>query len=151
MKPTFENKIWTPDQELRALTLKEPFASLMLHGKIETRKRPTKVRGWVMICAGLSEYSQSQLFDISGPDQLFRINESMFHAPQVEGQATTIAHLSDCRPMTPEDEDACFVKYREGLYCWIFTEVKAISPLPWSGKQGWSFVSQEFKDKIRII
>jgi hypothetical protein len=47
------------NQEIRALTWKEPYASLMLHGKIETRTWYTKYRGLVLICAGLKHYNEN--------------------------------------------------------------------------------------------
>lgn len=148
-------KIWTPDQETRALSWKEPFASLMLHGKIETRNRPTKVRGWVLICSALKGYNLEEFAQISG-EQIMRtvsITEPISNIYPIKtfGKAIALGYLSDCRPMTKEDEDACFVRYREGLWCWIFTDVTPITPVKWKGKQGWSILTPEQKQLIKPI
>jgi len=150
----FENKIWTPDQELRALSLYNPYAGLMLHNKIETRPRPTNVRGWVLIASCKLWYAQEAALKISGQHQFDRITQIIADSKSnefIDGSAIAIGNLVDCRPMETWDEDACFVQHRPGLYCWVFTDVRPMIPFKWSGKQGWAFVPQEVKDKIRII
>jgi hypothetical protein len=60
-KPTDANNVLAAgsfpiDQKLMALSWKQPYAELMLHGKIETRTWQTKYRGWVMVCASKQPY-----------------------------------------------------------------------------------------------
>lgn len=146
-----------PNQhELKALTWKQPFAQLMLHGKIETRSRRTHVRGWVLICAGQSAYDYKKTLEIMGVEQYNRLKQTLSAIDAAEittnhGFAIAIGKLVDCRPMTPEDADACFVAYRTGLWCHIYEDVQAIEPIPWKGAQGWRTVPDDVKSKIKIL
>lgn len=150
MKELFEN------ETIRALGWYQPFASLMFHGKIETRTYPTKVRGKVLIYACQGKYKLIMLLAIVGATILKKICEVLGFASSdsftklPRGCAIGIANLTDCRPMTPSDEDKCFVKYRQELWCWIFEDVQEIEPFPFKGKQGWSVLSDDMKSKIKI-
>ena len=141
---------------IRALWWNQPYASLMLHGKIETRTYPTKVRGKVLICACKKSYIDNEVLSISGQRQMVRLTQ-LFNIKglcSLEpynynflpcGQVIAIGDLVDCRPMTKADEDKCFVQYREPwyeyvwnnklnvelpiekqLYCWVFENIKPI-------------------------
>jgi hypothetical protein len=156
------------NENVRALSWNQPYASLMLHGKIETRTYPTNVRGKVMICAAQKEYPYSTVMQISKShqyDKMCAILESSFDTLPL-GYPIAIGDIVDCRPMTKEDEDKCFVAYREPwehispktgkkttkrLYCWVFENVREIEPLFWKGKQGWAVLDEETKAKIKII
>ncbi len=151
MKELFKN------ETIRSLSWYQPYASLMLHGKIETRRYPTNVRGKVLICACKKPYSITQIAEISGHEQYIRIVESklsghVFHRENL-GCAIAIGDLVDCRPMTKEDADKCFVGYNEDkkLWCWIFENVRKIEPFQIRGKQGWGILDEETKSKIKII
>ncbi len=142
---------------IRALWWYQPFASLMLppYNKIETRTYPTKVRGKVLICVCKKNLTISELGEITGNEQYRKIVSSglyghAFHREHL-GKAIAIDDLVDCRPMTKEDEDKCFVEYRQDRYCWIFDNVKPIEPFPIKGKQGWTILDEETKDKIKIL
>lgn len=134
---------------MKALTWKEPFATLMLHGKIETRTWNTNYRGMVLICAGKTPYSDVQLLSISGPIQLSRIQP--FIHKEKPGFAIGVGKLIDCRPMLPTDQDKCFVKYDPLLFCHIYDNVRAIEPFPWKGTQGWSDVPQTIIRGIKYL
>lgn len=138
--------------EVRALSWKQPFASLMLHGKIETRTWNTKYRGLVLICASKAPYSESQLMDLSDW-QCVRITKALkgtdYYKSYPLGKAIAIGRLVDCRPMKKEDEEKCYVKYRSDLYCHIYEDVKAIAPFEWKGSQGWKKLEQETINKIK--
>ncbi len=150
---------------MKALSWKQPFASLMLHGKIETRTWETKYRGLVLICASKTAYSEAQILSISGEVQTQRSFLTIIDAERKQylGHAIAVGNLVDCRPMRLCDEDKCFVEYREPwienqangkppkdkmLWCHIYEDVKAIKPFPWTGVQGWKEVSQEIIDSI---
>lgn len=125
-------------KEIKALTWKEPFATLMLHDKIETRSWHTNYRGWVLICAGKKSYSREELFNICGEAQYNRIcNMVLPTNPDFYGNAIAVGKLVACRLMTPEDEALCFVKYRLGLYCHIYENVRRIEMFPFKGSQKW--------------
>lgn len=139
-------------QKLMALTWKQPFAELMLHGKIETRTRPTKYRGWVLICAGKQAYSTAQVREISGAYQMIRMESVLAeYNPRYEGNAIAIGWLADCRPMELKDEDKCFVQYSPLRWCHVYQNVTLIKPLPWKGKQGWCRVPEEIVKQIIVL
>jgi len=160
------------NEVIRGLWLKQPFASLMLHGKIETRTYPTKVRGNVLICATKEPYDFEKVISISGYQTHDKIKEVFGHTKHTmlsqlflpNGCPIAIGNLIDCRPMTKQDEDKCFVRFREPwveltqtktlhkrLYCWIFADVQKVEPFEIKGKQGWAILDEETKAKIKII
>jgi hypothetical protein len=139
-------------KDLKALTWKQPYAELMLHGKVETRTWKTSYRGWVLICAAQKPYDTNQIKSISGLSQLIRIiNKLQYMESDYDGKAIAIAKLTDCRLMTPQDEDKCFVNYYEGLYCHIYSNVMPIKPIPFKGKLGFSNVSADIFKKIKLM
>lgn len=146
------NTIWTPDQPIRALSWKQPYGELMLHGKQETRSWPTKYRGWVLLCASKQPYYTDQLERISGITQILRMGDVLDPEPlNIEGYAFAIGRLVDCQPMRQEDEDICFVRFQEGLWRHIYEDVQRIAIFPWKGSQGWREVPQDIKSIIKII
>lgn len=149
--------------KVRALSWKQPFASLMLHGKIETRLWNTKYRGLVLICASAKGYTNKQILDISGTR-----NYGIMHKTYIDdvcwgdwkdfwrdehllGTAIAIGELIDSRPMRPEDAEACFVEYKPDLFCHVYANVKDIKPIPWKGKQGWSTLTKDIINQIEIL
>lgn len=143
---------FTIKNEIRALSWRQPYADLMSAGKIETRNWRTSYRGWVLICSSKLSYKIDQIENISGREGLIRIAELMQETgrfPMKTGSAIAIGYLSDCRKMTPEDEDICFVNYHPGLYCHVYKDVQMLpQPLPWIGKLGWGKVPDEVKQQI---
>lgn len=150
----------------RMLSWKEPYASLMIKGKIETRTWDTKYRGWVLMCASQKSYDFEQTMAIAGDVQMSRI--SRIDLVPNNGHAFAIGRLIDSRHMMPSDENACFVKYkepwtedREGkngkartvskrLWCHVYANVHAIEPFDIKGAQGWSVLTDEIIEKIQI-
>lgn len=144
-------------KSIRALSWREPFASLMLppFNKIETRTWPTKYRGPVLICASQKAYPWNVVRDICGPDQFDRLLSSKMQKELVltgtDGHAIALGILVDCRPMQPADEDKCFVKYYSDLWCHIYENVRPIKPFPWKGSQGWKVLNEEQTKKIELV
>jgi hypothetical protein len=139
-----------------ALSWKQPYAQLMLHGKIETRTWKTNYRGLVLICSSIKGYNSFQIEDISGnmnkiilailrPDQ-----DCAIPSPYPFGEAIAIGRLIDCRPMVRVDEFKTFVLYRPSLYCHIYEDVTAIKPIPFKGSQKWQKVSQDIINQIKF-
>lgn len=144
--------VFTLNQKLMALSWKQPYAELMLHGKIETRTWPTNYRGWVLICASKKGYYTNQLRNISGGHQIMRMGQFLQNNnPGYEGLAIAIGRLVDCRPMHPADEDKCFVKYWSDLFCHVYDNVRPIKPFAWRGTQGWKEVNPEIKNQIQFL
>lgn len=99
---------------MKAISLREPWASIVMKGKktIETRVWKTDYRGKLLICASATPKSE------------------------VSGNAIAIADLVDCRPMTKTDEiQACCSVY-EGAYSWVLQDIKSIKPFKVKGKLG---------------
>lgn len=160
-----------PNTELRALSWKQPFASLMLHGKIETRVWDTKYRGWVLICASKSPYNYDQTRHISGYEQYLRIYETLKLGGAkglwpTFGKAIAIGRLVNSWPMKYQHSDLCFVEYHEPwlhtsaktgkkickrLWCHVYEDVQPIEPMTWHGSQGWTGCSDYLKQQINII
>ena len=143
------------NEEIRALSWKNPYASLMLHGKIETRTWNTNYRGLVLICSSQKSYTGAKIFEISG-SELVKLICSVIASDnsrimELNGYAIAIGKLVDCRFMQPEDEEKCFVKYSEGLYCHIYEDMKLIKPFRWKGSQGWRTLTDEQKQLINIL
>lgn len=150
-----ESHIWNPSAHIRALTWIQPFASLMLHGKIETRTWATNYRGWVLICAGKHPYSISDLWDISGRETSIRIGEKLntVGIGFTLGNAIAIGRIIDCFPMRPEHEQATFVKYDKNVrrFCHVYADVQEIEPFQWTGSQGWKILNDEQKSLIKVL
>lgn len=141
-------------EPIHYLTWHQPFASLMLHGKKETRRKPTNVRGTVLILASDSPYPKSELIKLCGSRLLKIINETTEREPtkNITGKAIAIGRLTGCRPMQKKDASACFVKYVYDKFVWHFEEVKRIEPFEMKGKQGWGILrDQDILNQIKII
>lgn len=162
-----------PNQEIRALSWKEPFGSLMLppFNKIETRTWETKYRGLVLICLSKSAYTMDVVnHNISGREQSARISNAYGYNMKFPnlGKAIAIGTLVNCRKMLPTDEDATFVSYKEGweeekvnkkgkrfvkknLYCHVYENVLPIKPFDWVGRQRWAKVPKDYLSLIQIL
>lgn len=155
------------NEKILALSWKQPYGSLMLPpiNKIETRTWETKYRGLVLICTSKEPYDIHTIEEISGNVQSFKLfsqlsdnKQLMFPSPYKKleysyplGKAIGIGRLIDCREMGERDENKTFVKYREGLWCHVYEDVKPIKPFDWKGSQGFREVTSEEKKLIEII
>src|ERR1035437_5544826 len=140
------------NQEIKALSWKEPFATMMLYGKIETRTWHTNYRGLVLICASKVAYSLNAELNICGGEQHRRLLDVLcehhLNLTDTYGMAIGIGYLFCCRPMAEFDEDKTFVQYNPDLFCHIYRDVKAIKPFAWKGKMGWKTLTEEQKALI---
>lgn len=138
--------------EIKALSWKEPYGTLMLHGKIETRTWGTNYRGLVLICCSKMSYTIKKIGEISQGKQFERIFRTLPRGVKFgNGMAIAIGNLVDCRPMTQEDEYKCFVKYHPDLFCHVYENVTPIKPIPIKGKQGWFKVPEEIIKQIEVL
>lgn len=99
---------------MKALSLKQPYASLIVEGlkTIETRTWATKYRGQILLLASAS------------------IKRGRW------GHAVAVADLVDCREMTKKDEKAACCKIYPNAKAWILSNIRPIKPFPAKGKLG---------------
>ena len=126
---------------MKVLSIKEPWASLIMNGtkKIETRSWKTKYRGEIYIHASLSKAK------ITKPEVYELIKDMNFKC----GYIICKCNLVDCIYMTDEyvndmktnhyEEYICG-HYEVGRYAWIVEGVKVIEPIKAKGKLGlWNY------------
>jgi hypothetical protein len=163
----FESNLTLWLKDLRCLAWKQPFGTLMRYGKVETRNRPTLVRGQVLIYTSKKGYDDWEFKAIAGTRQYMRARSAFIGdtTRYQHGYAIAVGTLLNSYPMLKKHEDETFVEFQgEGrLHCWKFTDVKKIEPFKfdiWSpekkkrisaGSQGWGFVPEELKSKIKFI
>lgn len=129
----------------------------MLNGKEnETRNRITSVRGIVLICAGLSYYKTDQLVKMCGDIQyerlLYYIGGDVFKLyRENRGKAIGVGRLVNSYKMRRADADGAFVRCDNDLYVHKYIEVRPIKPFPYTGKQGWSILTDEQKKLIELL
>lgn len=146
-----------PLEPIRYLGWKQPFASLMLHDKVETRVWDTKYRGWVLITASKNGYKHNELLNISGTYQLLRISQTISPPHLLYGQAIAIGRLVLSEQMghypgqQETIEDKCFVKYNPDLWMHTYEDVQPIVPFEMKGAQGWIKLNEDMIDKINIL
>jgi hypothetical protein len=99
---------------VRALSIKEPWASLIWEGKksVETRTWKTSYRGVVLLCASKSPNGG------------------------LAGNAFAVATLVDVKPMVKEHEVLACCEVYPGAYSWFFKDVRVIAPFPVKGSLG---------------
>lgn|ERR1700723_1392561 len=144
--------------EVRLITLNEPFASLMaFHGKQETRNRDTKVRGLVCIHSAQKWYPDHVTFNISGVEQYGRIALAMGGIEVYTGHIIAIGRLVGTKKMGDHTSDItnmenlCYVEYNPKLWIWEFEDITSIEPILFKGKQGWTILSQDQKELINPL
>ena len=138
---------------MMAIKLKQPYAALMLHGKIETRTWDTSIRGKVMLCSSLVPYNIKEMLDYCDEAMLELITNlvSRDKNAKILGCAYAVGELVHTRKMVKSDEARCFVSFNPRLYCHIYENVRPIQPFLYvpAGLQKWKKVTdQETLGKI---
>lgn len=122
---------------MKALTISEPYASLIREGckRIETRSWATRYRGEILIHAGAripKEYRNHALMDM--------VQETR------QGKIIAKARLVDCIKMTPEfiagisDVEKKCGFYSPGRVAWILEDVEPIEDIRAKGSLGlWEY------------
>jgi hypothetical protein len=108
---------------LKAISLSQPYASLVASGKktIETRTWATKYRGPILICAS----QNVERWDDNTNDWM------------PCGVALATATIVNCRPMTIADEAAACCKIYPKAVAWELVDTKPLEkPFPVKGKLG---------------
>lgn len=146
------------DDIIFTLGLYQPFASLMLHGKIETRmwKYNFWTRGKCLIYSTAKQYSNSELFNLCGEKIFGSIITTLAGEPTrnlTGGYALCIGDLVDYRHMEEKDEARCFVPYMYERQCLIFENVQRIEPFILDKKfrgQGIRYLDEKEMSKIKL-
>lgn len=111
------------DAELRALSIQQPWASLIAAGekRVENRSWQTGYRGLVAIHAGAS---RAQL----DADQAVRLP---LGAVIAVARLTAVHHLSELPPEWRDDP------YANGPFCWVLSDIHRLeTPVPCRGHLG---------------
>lgn len=134
-------------EKLYVLTVKQPWAGLIIHGvkDVENRTRPISYRGPLLIHAG-------KQFDGEGMDRL--------HATKAAAAIDCIAvcrmplgvilgtvDLVDCV------QDSSSEWAEEGMYHWLLANPQAFDvPIPWRGQQGlWNIDAAQLEAAKRSV
>jgi hypothetical protein len=142
------------NQNIIALSWKQPFATAMLFGKIETRSWNTNYRGRVLICASQAPFSIDAAKLICGPKLYSKLCDLVSQDMDTllcNGFAIAIGDLVDCRPMRRTDMDKCYVPFNHSLFCHVYENVQKIHPFSWTGAQRWKKVETQDKKSITIL
>ena len=115
---------------IRALSLRQPWASLVADGRktIETRTWRTRYRGTLAIHA-----SARPCDDLP------------------TGGIIAIARLYECRPMTADDEAQACIPLYDGAYAWLLTDVQPVDLIPCKGMLGLWTPSEEVTQMLLEI
>ncbi len=152
------------DAKIRTLGFYQPFGSLMLHGKIETRwvrkgKKPPFPLGKYLFYTTQKSWDLFTLYEWCGPQIMLNINSTLQDdkTKKLKEVALGIGDLVEVRPLTIADQPLAFVKYIGEKYefingievekvqwALIFKNVQPISPFEFKdGKQGVGFLREE--------
>lgn len=164
---------------LRTLGFYEPFCTLMLHGKIETRwvragrKPPFPVGKYLLYTT--KQAAGEKTFDWCTSENIISMNEICKDEKRnMNGFALCVGELVDMWVMKPEDEGRAFVKFvgekefavnktiagiqtslpvvvKKVQWCLRFKNVQRIIPFEFKfGKQGVGILPDSEKNKIQI-
>ena len=99
---------------MKALSIKEPWASMILEGKktIETRTWGTKHQGKILLCASKNPKSK------------------------ISGKAFAIAEFLGCLPMKKSDEKSACCEIYPNAVSWFLGDIKIIKPFDVKGQLG---------------
>ena len=160
-------------EKIRTLGLYQPFATLMLHGKVETRwviygKKAPFPLGMYLIYSCQKAYDMDFIEGLTGKytreiDELIESNLSGKNC-WLTGEAGAIGRLvSIIDPLTPgfktfvDDGQYEKSEYKRGARVYyrrvglVFEDVKSIKPFEFKGKQGVGFLDDKYKSQIEFI
>jgi len=128
------------DGTYKALTIKQPFASLIQIGKkrLEIRTWSTNYRGILVIHAGAKAHIGEVLHGASHAYQKSSAQKMAHLYPKLYPLGVTIClvELVNVRPMTKEDEQAAMHEFVEGAFVWEFENPRLLRPRKMTGQLG---------------
>ena len=141
----------TKKEEVRGLTIKQPYAQLMLHGKVEVRSWSTPYRGWVLLAAAKEGYKSRDVEILSGKYKQY-IDNIMAGRHVYKGKALFIGRLVDCRLLESKDYARTYIEEtKEPMYGHFFEDVVRVFPADITGRLGYYKVSDDLLDKIVLL
>jgi activating signal cointegrator 1 len=149
------------DHDVLALTLDQPFASLIAASvkKTETRSWGTSYRGWLMIHAS-ARWTRAIRDDALTAADMLRRQRSPDQVPgrwawhQTLGSVLCVARLADCvRGGGPVDEfDRTFGGFGPDRWAWRLEDLRPLSrPVPARGYQKLWVPSPALLDEVRAV
>lgn len=167
MTDLFGNEV----EVIRTLGFYQPFGSLMLHGKIETRwvkkgKKPPFPLGKYVFYTTQKQCSQTDLFNWCGTEVTYHIYKVLSNDDTriLNGFILSIGELVQVRPFEKEDEPMAFVNFvgertiidknhnqtTQVQWALIFKDVTPVTPIPYHhGKQGVGFLDKQYLPFIK--
>jgi len=138
------------EREIRALSIKQPFASLMFVGKVETRSFKTSYRGLVLIAASQKPFDHDHAVQMMGDNAVSHLRGLI---PMPNGMAIGIGRLVDCRPL--QEDDPHYIQWHRGWwarhYAWIFDDVTPIVQFGYKGQLGMPKITQATREMIKVL
>lgn len=127
-------------QHTHALSIKQPFASLVVYGMktLEIRSKQTHIRGRVLICSCLKPYPDGMYHPERRGQFIPNAGEYCTELGELAlyGHAIGMVDIVGCRPMVPADFDKALVDYRPGLFAWELANPVEIEPFKVTGQLG---------------
>jgi hypothetical protein len=155
------------NSEVRSLTWKQPFGSLMIHAdKQETRVWDTKYRGLTLILAGLLPYPLYELDQLCGPhnvNEMFAVFNDInisciggnWELPRGVaigiGRLVAVIPATDFNGLRKNFEDQTYVLWKDKLFMHVYHDVTPIEHIKWKGHQGWRVLTNEQKYLIKPL
>lgn len=126
---------------MKVLSIKEPWASLIMNGtkKIETRSWKTNYRGEIYIHASLSKakITKPEVYELI-KDMNFKYGHIICKCNLVDCIYMTDEYVNDMK--TNHYEEYICGHYEVGRYAWILEDVEVIEPIEAKGKLGiWNY------------
>ncbi|MCK9370153.1 ASCH domain-containing protein [Candidatus Dojkabacteria bacterium] len=110
---------------MKALTIQEPYASMILEGKktIETRTWKTNYRGLIILHASKNPKSE------------------------ISGKIFAVAKIVDCKPMKKKDEKLACCEIYPRAYSWFLEDIKPTELKEVKGSLGLWEINVEVREK----
>jgi activating signal cointegrator 1 len=145
---------------MRAVTVQVPYGPLIVNGikEYETRTRPTKHRGLILIHSGKSTKSLNWILsqiEWTEGQKRFDAMASVLADKLVYGAIIGYADLVECYPVEDltnvlTERERLLGDFTPGRYAWQMKHARAFeTPIPCKGQLGLWNVSAEIEDKIK--
>lgn len=125
--------------QLKALSIRQPFASLVVSGmkKLEVRSKQTTFRGRLLICSSLTLHDGLMINPLN-QEQVTCLQYvwDSCKIPLLFGFGIGFVDLVGCRPMVVEDETLSLVPFQENHFVWELANPITIDAFKVKGQLG---------------
>lgn len=139
---------------MKSICIKQPFASLILHGKTwEVRSQRTHYRGPLLIVATAQPFTWQETEEMI-PRRLQSLARSIY---QPCGVSVAIVDVVDCieidtQPTTESEENSFTTrKYHSGRFAWVLENARPAANVPITGFQGWRDVDAGMQERVSAL